>query len=736
MTMYENEQGPQGLDFEEAFAEAVATIREDDDAGIASYEAHLKEVEDYIITEYISQHKELDYDDLEDINTELHDLWEHRGDIATVSGRIYVVDVNEDEDEDEDEDENVPKEWGEARTDEFNETYYIVDDIALQSLGVEMDLTYDEDGDLTGAKAMYTFAFPDDEEGRTAVYAYVSDLFRHEYARPTTHEAITRLESDWPEQASFVKDMFIENEQTPSYKKLRHITRELQDDLIHSETFRVLLEEFIQSFASYNDSDPYGVVVKGAIEYYDGGKNPLYDERSEVWLSVGIKGKLSLFGLYPKVTFVCRADGTVECAILLAVYNHEDDDTPEYIRCNVEAISSFRPTRAAKSLLSRALFNSSIQEKAADILKMDEEAAELSVIGIESNEPLEAGETPEALDIVETPRFIQELIAVENTLASVARLIKSRQKIRYSTKEEALKAAELLVTGEVVNLVRSRGISLGYTYVVSGPSVLVPNSVASDGVDVGEGVHPGFTYKVDVNEPVIPLTSGDSYKGFFANIAPSTKTLKSYDGEITGYAVGVLCMIQSQDVTHSPLNNNGVSLVDISVSVKASAPMDGTAEIKSIPLENYREAQTSLEKLKRSGVNQEIIKLLRSFQQAFYDNIDARDLVEFTQTELFPQLDTLSAEAAEQASSIATTAEFLERTLTAAPVTVRSDAFYTSKNGRFEEYDLTAADNIVAGVVVDVRTDIKEDSIFLAVKTPTSDVVVYVRMGGITQFSF
>src|SRR5690606_22827827 len=110
--------------------------------------------------------------------------------------------------------------------------------------------------------------------------------------------------------------------------------------------------------------------------------------------------------------------------------------------------------------------------------------------GIQSNAALEDDETPEAVDSAETPPFIQELIAIEKTLASIGRLIRSRQNVHYSTQSEAFEAARRLAQGDITNLLSGIENLSDHRYSVSGPTVLMPNNTETHGATIDGKVHP------------------------------------------------------------------------------------------------------------------------------------------------------------------------------------------------------------------------------------------------------
>lgn len=120
--MRDNEQGPQGSNQADVFTELTDLLRVADDAGMTAYEANLREVHAYITDEFVTPKKPIDHKELADIDQDLHEEWSHEGDIARISGRLYLYDP--------DIEDFIPPEWGEGVLDENNEIYYLVEGYA------------------------------------------------------------------------------------------------------------------------------------------------------------------------------------------------------------------------------------------------------------------------------------------------------------------------------------------------------------------------------------------------------------------------------------------------------------------------------------------------------------------------------------------------------------------------------------------------------------------------------
>ena len=565
--MRENETDPHESSYGDTFSELMDVLREDDDAGMITFEANLREIQTYLQNDYILAKKSLDYKELEDIENDLIEAWAHESDVATVSGRIYLLDPEAED--------LIPDEWGDGLIDDRDDIYYLVDDVRLRSVAAQVLPMFDENGDLDDVKMVYTFAFTDDEDEMPVVSAYVGELFKHTYDQPTPHEAATRLESRWPAQFMLMQEWLHSGSNAQIVQSLRYLVQELQEQLAGSDQFRRLFECYIQSFVTLDKVLPYSISLDGSLDYFDGEGNPYAEDEKGEWLTFIVEGELSLLAYYPKFEMQTMSDGTVRATIIASTFNAEDGDEAEYVRLNVDTISSFRSTRAAASLLSKAIFHGergSLIEAVSPGGEYD-----LSVYDTRDEATIELG----AQDVVEgdegveqVPSKIEYLIAVEEAIAKAVKIVSSRRLLYYDTDEMALQAAERMVSDEVLPLFRSLSVTSDLECTVSGPGVVAPHGSVRVSDD-DEFALRHITYTTELKAAASALSPGDAYAGYLLKVVADSAIVAGDDEtpEARYYARAAL-LVSVDKSSYVPVSMNGKPLVDITIDKRLFVPLE------------------------------------------------------------------------------------------------------------------------------------------------------------------
>lgn len=718
--MRENETGPHDSSYGDVFTELTDTLRERDDAGIIAFEANLREIQSYLANEYILPGKPLDYKEIADIDTDLGEAWAHESDVARVSGRIYIYDPEIED--------MVPEEWGEGRLDEHEEIYYLVDNISLRSVTAQVLPQFDNDGNLRDVKMAYLFAFPDDEDEMPAVCAYLGELYEHGYDHPTPQEAATRLESQWPEQFARMQEWLHSGTNTQLVQRIQFLVHELQSELSASDQFRELFECYLQSFVTLDQTLPYSITVDGSLDYFDGKANPYINQEEGEWLSFTLEGELSLLGYYPKIEMQRRADGTVYAAMIIASFNTEDGDEAEYIRLDIDTVTSFRSTRAISSLLSKAIFHGN----RGSIIEAVSPGGEYELNPIDTRDEVAIEVGPQEERHVErVPDYIEHLLAVEAAIAQAVAVVRSHRTVLFKSSEEARIAAEHMVNEEVLPLFRQLKVLNNLECTVSGQGVLMPHGAMEVTDPAAEGPLRSFTYTTNIEQTISALMPGDSYTGYLLKVIGAPDKVAAEDELDYHYRTQAALMVSVERARHIPLAINNEPLVDITIEKRLFVPLDGSSEVKLTVLENYRETEAILKGLQSEHAASTTVELLGSLREALYNDTLENAYVEFEQTELFSEIEEPEGEA----TLFKGTVELLEKLLVGRTLQINGEVVVQNGLDTFTPIEPLNDDMVVVGKVIDVRTDIETNDIYLAISAPES-AMIYVRVRSITKFMF
>lgn len=720
--MRENGAEPHDSGYVDTFTQLTEQLRESGDAGLNSFEDNLREIQEYLTKKYLVDKESLDNQELVDIEDDFEEDWNHAGAIARISGRVYLTDY--------DEEDNVPEEWGESLFDEDREVYFLVEGVPVRSVGAEVFPSFTAEGELKRMSVGYTFAFVDDRDENPVICAYLGDLYQHTYEKPSPQEAIAQLERDWPQEFQFINEWVHADGKMPLPVRLEYITRELQEELASSDSFRLLVETYIQAFVAFDESLPYSISLSHSFETYD-GENPYLENDEGGWAKCDVKGQLTILGYRPRIVLDKRSNGAIQSKLFVATYNVEDGDEAEYIRLDAGNITSFMSTRALNSLASRAML-SGVREAASEVLAND--ITEIDVIDSRDGVAIDYAEQ-EVDERSFVPARIERLVELETAIKDAIKLIKEQRSILYGTSEEALEATRNLAQDNLLPLFEYFGSMPDVHYHISGEGVLVPQASTRfvDGSEDDEApIH--FAYEVDRQQYTSPLQPGDSYTGPIVAFVSAIGELAADDDEVRGYNVKPALLVGVGKDKYIPIAISNTPLVDITVDKRVLVPLDGTADLKIEELERYREVQEVIELLDFKFEESSILELAQSLQVALIDGVRNDMYVEFDQPELFEEAADEMVVLEREALTHNKVVELFEKVLVGQRVRLKGEIYVRGEQGGYEPYGVE--ESVVAdGSILDLRTDIDGNDLFLAVGGQAG-LPVYVRFRSIEQFSF
>jgi len=715
-----DQQGPQGSGFGDVFAELTDRLRVADDVGMTAFEAKLRDYQAYLTKKFVTRKKQIPDKELNRIDEDLCGEWPHEGDVAKISGRVYLYDPNKDE--------IIPPEWGEPHVDENDDEYYLLEGVRMRSVTAETIPKYDEDGTAVDVKLAYTFAFLDDEDEMPVICAFVGDLYEHQYNQPTAQEAIARLESSWPDQLNLIMECVHNDTKTSILHRLQYLTKELQDELSSSKQFRQYFERYIQELFPLDKTSPYSITVEGVLDFFEGTADPYNDDAEGEWLPFTVDGSLSLLGFYPKIQVQLRADGTADCTVLLATYSQEKKEDAEYIRLYIGNVTSLRSTRALHSLLSRAMFDG----ERGSIIEAAPPEDENELDPVDSRGEVEIDFAPQGKTEVETlPEHVEELLAVEKAMNAAIKIVQAGKKIFYSLPEEAEQAAQNLIDDEILPLFIEIKHLSNLECVISGQGVVVPQYMARFIEPVENDASIQFVYSNEKQNATTTLLPGDSYVGSLIRFAPAVDVVISMDGKEPQYTMQPSLLVSIERTNFHPISISRTPLVEIAVDKRAFVPLDGTAEVKLKVLEDFRDVQAILSRLSTEHANSSVHELFKTLHEALINDEDATMYVEFEHSGLFSNLGDLGGDARQ----LSTAVEIFEKLLLGRRLQLDGGVIIKNANHTYIEGEALRNDVIVSGAIVDVRTDIRGDDIYLALGGENG-VVVYVLARSITKFMF
>lgn len=728
--MHENERNQQDSTYDKDFLKLVEVLHEQDDSGMVAFEGSLKDAQQYLLDTYVYSDAPVDYNDLADIEQDLVEEWPHEGNIARLSGRLYLNDLEEED--------AVEKVLGAGAEDETGQKYYIVENRELKSAGIDVLTTHRSDGSVSDIKIVYTFSMLNDEDDLPTLRAAPEDLYEHVYERPTPQQAIEQLEQYWPQQFLLLREWVHFVGETPLPARLHYIANELQKELADSEDFRRCAECYLQEFVALDQEHPFNLIISGEVDYYDGASSPYSEGKNAKWSKLTIDGRLQTYGYYPKIELLKRSDGSIEATMMFATYNNEDGDEAEYIRLNADTIQLFRPTRSIGSLASRAMESGS-RELVLEAITADA----FNTVSLQRNfettqVEYEDDEKESEQDLLnQIPERIQGLQKFEEVLSYIAKLAEVQGAVRYSTPEEAHDASVAFLQNEVSALIKKSVHFKNLQLTVSGATIAQPQIQTKSVGSKHNKKNKNFMLEINHEEPIKPMQPGDFLQGTLLRFVPRVAA-QSGMGQDPVFMAGVSLVMLTEKETLSPISLNNVELVNLTVGKNIIVPIDGVNEIKVTSLESYREAQRVVRELDQSFPDREATHLIDALFLALI-NEDDSSFNEFTRTDLLSNLKAKTLRDNGGEKLFERTVRAMEAMLVGRSLQLNGDMFRKKKSGKYERIALNE-EVTITGTVVDVRTDIKKDEIFLSFSIGSdktdSRSIVYVRAHSISKFLF
>jgi hypothetical protein len=480
--------------------------------------------------------------------SDLDDGWKFHRDIATVTGRIYLVDrVLKD---------HMTEEWGEPQVDEDGEPYFMVDDVELRSQGIVRgphDYSFDDVPALQNrVRFGYGFSLPNDDYGLHQFVLYHGEASKHVYGTPSPEAIHLRLHRDFPEVMKLVDGLIKEGEREAGKlpKRLEVLTRRIQSELVESEHLREWLATYIDHRISFDQRWPAALTIKGPLTFIDEDGDAL---------SLNIESPHIEHAFAPQVAFVMHSVESrpvVHAAFVANLPHPADENYTEQAIIPVTSIVSLRNTRRASSLVTVAM-------NAKYEYAPDEQATSIEEVV-----------APPAR-IKETMERSERLRSYQEILDELVQETRKKRQMTYSSKDAAERTSELLC-----NRASERLQAIGaheMMVFLRGEAVTLPNfAVEYNANETGMSVNP---------HPDIPMFSPavtGEYTGLFSGIHAAVDSFETDEGEAylpiptLYYAIGSM---------HVELFKDPVAMIEGPLTWKAGVRMNKLNSLKVAQLE-------------------------------------------------------------------------------------------------------------------------------------------------------
>ena len=527
-----------------AFIELIDRETEQElDPGIRLFDGTLQETE-----EFINDDGGVMSPRVEQALHELDEDWKFHRDIATVTGRVYLVDTALKH--------LMTEEWGEPHVDEDGELYFLVEDVELRSQGVVRgphDYTFNDVESLRNRIRLgYGFSLPHDDYDMHQFVLYHGEAYKHVYGTPSAEAIDLRLHRNFPEVMKLVDQLIEEGEREAGKlpKRLELLTRRIQSELVASENLREWLAHYLDQRIAFDERWPVAITMLGPLAFMD--------EEGDL-LSLNIKSPHTEHTFAPKVAFVMRdndGQSAIDVAFVASLSHPADEHYTEQAIIPATSIQSLRNTRRTTSLVEVAM-----NARYAD--EPDERSTQIEEITAQSARATESMERYERL------RVYQEILD-ELTHETI-----SKRRMTYLNREAAERTSELLCERAIERL-RDVGAHEMMVFLRS-QSVTMPNFAVNYNSD-----ETGMNIMPHPNLPIVSPTVVGEYAGVFNGIRAAIDTFETEDGEAylpiptLYYALGDM---------NVELYKDPEALIEGSLTWKAAVRMDTTDALKVAQLE-------------------------------------------------------------------------------------------------------------------------------------------------------
>ncbi|MGK2896165.1 MAG: hypothetical protein ACSLEY_00985 [Candidatus Saccharimonadales bacterium] len=636
-----------------------------------------------------------------DALAQLNDDWQNYGSIATLTGRIYIVE----------EGLVPPKSWGDILVDEEDESYYFVEQEQLRSIGIAEGIhvqpTSDAEASETGASRLaYGFISTDSkDEGYPTFMAYPDELIEHWYDTPTPAAANMRLHRDWPEHMELINNLVqpgtAEIGKLP--RRLAMLTQRIGTNFENALMFWNLAAIYINDRLHLDEERPYMVRVKDGIACKD----------SDDFVNIAIDGDITLNGHYPWVYFEWDQD-SLRPLLQLMVPDDDDGGTAE-VAIPLHNILRIKGAPSVQTLIQQALWNMREElplEFAADA---DFTAPNIAPMRIDRPNHHHGGDPVEIEAMKLLERDLVDLIGEVQTMT------------RESYTDEATAAQKSWRLTQAIGM-RLAGAGIEqFALEFSGEKAQRPRFIRElpDGQELEQGM---YVVRLDAKQPFTSLQHGDSFYGTFYSVFNDVEEIEDDEIGETFYRPFPVLIANVDSQTTALLTRRNVPLVENELRRRAIIPLDGSVQISIIALENYRQGvkarMQAAQQYARDPIVDEINRLYGAFKQETDDGFqDMKDISRLTSI-----AERIVTGNLRGGSGAALTA--LETMLIHRAVVIRANLYDSDGTGH--------ADDTVAGMIIDVRADIPG----LDIRGPFAVVVGnggryrYVHLPSVTSFAF
>jgi hypothetical protein len=621
-----------------AFIELIDRETEQElDPGIRLFDGTMQETEEFINDDggVVSPRAEQAFSDL-------NDNWKFHRDIASVTGRLYLVDrVLKD---------HMAEEWGEPLVDEDGELYFMVDDVELRSQGIVRgphDYAFNDVESLRNRiRFGYGFSLPRDDYGMHQFVLYHGEAYKHVYGTPSAEAIDLRLHRDYPEVMELVDQLIKEGEREAGKlpKRLELLTRRIQSELVASEDLREWLASYLDQRIAFDERWSVALTMQGPVTFIDEDGDAL---------SLDIKSPHTEHTFAPEVAFVMRDnDGQpiVHAAFIANLPHPADENYTEQAIIPVTSVTSLRNTRRTTNLVTIAMNARYANEPEEHSTKIEE-----------------IPEPPEK--DIESSERLKQLRRYQNALDEfVNRVRQARRRYEFSSEESAHLASQAICE-EMAPKLQSADAH-GIMVHLRGPSVQLPNMKLSMDAE-----RLGLNLQFDSAAPFVSPESSDEFVGKLGGIYAGVDVIEHEDGSSSYLPIPKLTFV----VGETPIELGSVPIPTVEGGLVKSAivRMDSFETLKVAQLELIDEFRESRREFKASYPRHRLNGLIDDMSRM--EMALSRDETGYTSLDKISVLRSISRVVAAEPEIGSNALVVLSKMLKMATAKVTGDAHYESR---------------------------------------------------------
>lgn len=630
--------------------------------------------------------------------------WPYHDETATITGRVYIAG--------EETEEIVPESWGEPIEDNNGARSYLVEDIAMQSMGIIAGF------DNGRARLAYAFCFPQEDPSWPDFIMYPGEGVQH-YSLPTELAISARLHRRWPDKMESVDNLIQPHVDEKMIRRMKAVARRLQPEL-NDEAFRELIIPYLNYRLDFDQKWPYIVQVDHDILCFDTDEELKEGKLADSpWVVMNLDSPLTLAIRRPAIDFVPYEgldDDYVHPVLFCEISDPDSEEEGAQIMIPLEHISRLVGTRVSRSMVERALMgyeiDNNLTETVSQLQTADSVGVRLASMGIENSH-----KPPKVVAMEFLERDIVDFIAS----------IKAPMSALYDTEEQAQEVATNL-SNESGNRLVGSGIA-EYILAVSGERTMRPRTVNKLPKDFV--IEPGtFVLQVDPEMPLVPLNHGDTINGTAEMFLGVAEPEYGEEGEVIGYRAVPSLIIDISQETKSLLNfgSSDAPLVEVAAQRRAAIPLDGSVEIRIVSLEKYRDNVRVLKAAKTQYRNDPVVKLLNDISEALFS--ETGQFQEFKQVKklrrVAQRIESDDLPGGKKRAIEVLEAMFLKRHIRAFGAVIFPNDLATIHSSAE-----------ISGLVADIRDDIDGvDGLTLVISSSDHSDRYYVPISRLTHFAF